>query len=171
MRKRIVSLVLCLIFISALLPVSSFAYSDPSNGDWSSKTVTLKDTAEAELMVRVGDIDALNDEFAVSDNGYNPFTAISQHSHSYPWPEDPLDPEGTDRIYIGSKESGSTMDGYSGDYYHWLEDDESDIACAKGAMTITMNYDASNIKVKNALLQICIDDFQALTWGSNYSHA
>lgn len=53
--KKAISLVLCLIFISVFLPVSSFAYSDPNNGDWSSKAVTLKGTSEAELMVRVGD--------------------------------------------------------------------------------------------------------------------
>lgn len=88
---------LCFIFISTLLPVSSFAYSDPNNVDWNSKTVTLKGTSEAELMVRVGDIDSFNDKQAI-ENGYNPFTAIDQPQHSYTWEEDPLDPEGTDHI-------------------------------------------------------------------------
>jgi len=157
--------------ISALLPVSSFAYSDPNNGDWSSKTVTLKNTSEAELMVRVGDIDACNDEYAVDEYSYNPFTAVDQHSHGYPWEQDPSDPTGTDRIYIGSKETGSTCDGYSSAYYSWVEgmDYAADFACAKDAMTITLNYDASGIKVKNALLQLCIDDFQALSRGSNFT--
>jgi len=167
MRKQTICLVLCLTFISALLPATSFAYSDPNNGDWSSKTVTLKGTSEAELMVRVGDIDACNDMYAVDYNGYNPFTAKNQYSHGFPWEEDPLDPEGTDRIYVGSKETGSTSDGYSSNYYRWLEGEN--FACAKGAMTITLNYDTSDIKVKNALLQLCIDDFQALSWKSNFT--
>jgi len=169
--KKAISLVLCLIFISVFLPVSSFAYSDPNNGDWSSKAVTLKGTSEAELMVRVGDIDACNDKYAVDEYSYNPFTAIDQHSHSFPWKEDPLDPEGTDRIYIGSKETGYTCDGYSNSYYDWLNGFEyaEDYACAKGAMTITLNYDASDIQIKNALLQLCIDDFQALSWHSNFT--
>lgn len=171
MRKRFLSMLLCVIFITALLPVSSLAYTDPNNGDWSSKTVMLTGTSEAELMVRVGDIDACNDIYAVDDYGYNPFTAKDQYSHGYPWEEDPLDPEGTDRIYLGSHERGDTCDGYSGSYYDWSSGDDyaSTFACAKGAMTITMEYNASAINVKNALLQLCIDDFQALMWGSNFT--
>ncbi|HHW47607.1 MAG TPA: hypothetical protein GXX14_03200 [Clostridiaceae bacterium] len=175
MRKKILSLFLVLFFISVLMPLPSFAYSDPNNGDWSSKTVILRGTSEAELMVRVGDIDALNFKNAVDGYGYNPFTAVDQYSHSFPWIEDPLDPEGTDRIYIGSNETGSISDGYSRNYYNWLnaEDDywyeDENIACAKGALTITLNYDTSDIKVKSALLQLCIDDFQALTFGSNFT--
>ncbi|NMA25597.1 MAG: carboxypeptidase regulatory-like domain-containing protein [Clostridiales bacterium] len=171
MRKKTLSLLLAFAFILALLPASALAYSDPNNGDWSSKTLTLAGTSEAELMVRVGDIDACNDEYAVDDYGYNPFTAEDQYSHGYPWEEDPLDPVGTDRIYVGSKETGATSDGYSSDYYSWLEGDGEHYACARGAMTITLKYDASAIQVRNALLQICIDDFQALSWDSNFTVA
>lgn len=89
MRSRIISLLLCLIFIAAIMPVSSLALSDPNNGDWSSKTVILKGTSEAELMVRVGDIDSCNDENAI-ENGYNPFNPVNQPEHSYPWKRDPL---------------------------------------------------------------------------------
>lgn len=167
MRKKILSLVLSLVLISVLLPVSAVAYYDPNNGDWSSKSVTLAGTSEADLMVRVGDIDALNDEYAI-ENGYNPFTAKDQYSHGYPWEEDPSDPAGTDRIYVGSKETGSTSDGYSGDFYRWLRGEEPTYACARGPMNITLNYDASAVKVKNALLQICIDDFQP-RWGSIFT--
>lgn len=168
MKKKGLSMLLFFIFILALLPAPSLAYTDPYNGDWSSKAVTLKNTPEAELMVRVGDIDACNDIYAVDEYSYNPFTAVDQHSHYYPWPEDPLDPEGTDRIYIGSNESGKTSDGYSSNYYHWL-DGSNEIACAKGAMNITLNYDILDLEIKNALLQICIDDFQALSFGSNFT--
>lgn len=167
MKNRVLSLLLCFLFLWMLFPLSVSAYSDLINGDWESKSITLKDTSEAELMVRLGDIDACNDEDAVSDNNYNPFTAKNQYSHSYPWAEDPEDPAGTDRIYIGSQETGDTRDGYSNSYYDWLEG--SEYACEKGALTLTMNYDTSGITVKNALLQICIDDFQALAWGSNFT--
>lgn len=167
MKNKIFS-VLSLLIIIALLPVPAHAYSDSANGDWNSKYVTLRNTSEAEFMVRVGDIDACNDQYAVSDKGYNPFTSTSQYSHNYPWKEDLDDPAGTDRIYIGSKETRETSDGYSDSYYSWV-DYNSDYACAKGAMAITMEYDISNITVKNALLQICIDDFQALSWRSNFT--
>jgi len=168
MRGKRLALLLCMILIFSLLSASSLAYSDPKNGDWSSKKVVLKGTGEAELMVRVGDIDACNDEYAVDEYSYNPFTAIDQHSHNFPWEEDPLDPEGTDRIYVGSKETGSASDGYSNNYYSWLEEGEN-YACARGALTVALDYDVSGIKVRNALLQLCIDDFQALMWGSNFT--
>ena len=167
MKTRILSVMLCILIVLALFPLSAFAYSDSNNGDWSSKSVTLSKTSEAELMIRLGDIDACNDDTEVGAEGYNPFTAKDQYSHGYPWPEDPADPIGTDRIYIGSKETGETCDGYSDNYYDWEEGD--DYAVAKGPMVITLEYDPSSVTVKNALLQICIDDFQALNWSSNFT--
>lgn len=170
MKNRIFSTLLIIVMIMlTLFPANAYAKSDSENGDWSSKSVTLTKTSEADLMVRVGDIDACNDEDAVSEKGYNPFTATSQYSHAYPWKEDPSDPVGTDRIYIGSKETEETCDGYSSSYYSWAGDSDSEYACAKGPMIITMEYDASDISIKNALLQICIDDFQAITWDSNFT--
>jgi hypothetical protein len=172
MKKRCFALFLALIFALALLPTGAFAKSDGTNGDWSAKTVSLRNTAEAELMVRVGDIDALNEEYAIED-GYDPFTARSQRSHGYPWEKDDADPAGTDRIYVGSHWSGDASDGYGGNYQGWKEypEDEWYSSCAfgDGAALITMDYDASGISVKNALLQICIDDFQALSWDSEFS--
>ena len=41
MKNKILSLLLCIFIITMLLPISVFAYSDPNNGDWSSKAVTL----------------------------------------------------------------------------------------------------------------------------------
>ena len=172
MKKRCFALFLALIFALALLPAAASAKSDGANGDWSAKTVSLRNTAEAELMVRTGDIDALNDEYAIED-GYDPFTARSQRSHGYPWEKDDTDPAGTDRIYVGSHWGGDASDGYGGNFYSWKEypEDEWYSSCAfgDGAAVITMEYDASGITVKNALLQICIDDFQALSWDSEFS--
>jgi len=172
MKKRRFALFLALIFVLALLPTAAFARSDGVNGDWSAKAVSLRNTAEAELMVRVGDIDALNDEYAIED-GYDPFTARSQRPHGYPWEKDDTDPAGTDRIYVGSHWSGDACDGYGGNFWGWKEypEDEWYSSCAfgDGAAVITMDYDASGISVKNALLQICIDDFQALSWESEFT--
>ena len=172
MKKRCFALFLALVFALALLPTAAFAKSDAANGDWSAKTVSLRNTAEAELMVRTGDIDALNDEYAIED-GYNPFTAKNQRPHGYPWEKDDADPAGTDRIYVGSHWSGSGCDGYGGTYGNWKDYPEDEYyasqAFADGAMSITLSYDASGIAVKSALLQLCIDDFQALSWESEFS--
>jgi len=167
MKKKITSLILALLMVLSLVP--AFAASDANNGDWSAKTVTRKNTAEAELMVRVGDIDALNDYGDVDETGYNPFSAANQLSHSYPWPKDGADPAGTDRIFVGSKWSGESCDGYCGDYISYKNGDDTENAYGDGALEITMSYDAAGISVKNALLQLCIDDFQALSWESNFT--
>ncbi len=169
MKRSIFTLMLALLLVLTLLPVQALAYSDAANGDWSAKTVMKKNTSEAELMVRVGDIDALNDESDVSDSGYNPFTAANQFSHGYPWLKDPGDPAGTDRIYVGSKWGGSGMDGYGSNYENYKNHDDIENAYGDGALQISMTYDAAGISVKNALLQLCIDDYQALSWDSNFT--
>ena len=168
MKKRLISALLILMMALSLLPATALAVSDSANGDWGEKTVTLRNTAEAELMVRVGDIDALNDEYAIED-GYNPFTATSQHPHGYPWAKDDGDPAGTDRIYVGSAWNGEGRDGYAGNYLGYTEGNDTENAYGQGALEISMRYDASGITVRNALLQLCIDDFQALSWESRFT--
>ncbi len=151
------------------MTVFASAQSDSANGDWSQKSVILKNTSEAELTVRVGDIDACNDESAVSDNGYDPFTAKSQYAHGYPWPKDETDPDGTDRIFVGSKWKGESTDGYSSNYFEFKNGNDSENAYGDGALILTMEYDVSEIAVKNVILQLCIDDFQAISWESNFT--
>jgi hypothetical protein len=172
MKKKALALVLALVLVLSLVPMTASAASDANNGDWSAGTVVLRNTAEAELMVRTGDIDALNDETAIED-GYDPFTAKSQRAHGYPWEKDDADPAGTDRIYVGSRWNGEAADGYGSNYLNWKNYPEDEyytaIACAEGAMGISLSYDASGITVKNALLQLCIDDFQALSWDSRFT--
>ncbi|MCL2125724.1 MAG: S-layer homology domain-containing protein, partial [Oscillospiraceae bacterium] len=171
MKKRLISIVLALIMTLGLLTVPTLAVSDTNNGDWAKKTAVLRNTGEAELMVRVGDIDALNDDNGAVEKGYNPFTAKSSFAHSWPggWLLDPDDPEGTDRIYIGSHWGGKTADGYAQNFQQYKNGGLQDRAFGEGAMTITMDYDISGITVKNALLQLCIDDFQTPRWGSNFT--
>ena len=168
MKKRILSLLLALVLCLSIAP-AALAASSAANGSWNAKSITLKGTAEAELSVRVGDIDALN-EPDVEGIGYDPFTAKDQYAHSYPWPKDDSDPAGTDRIFVGSHWDGETCaDGYAGEYYYYSINDDKENAYGDGALTLTMNYDASGIVVRNALLQLCIDDFQAVSWGSKFT--
>ena len=159
----LLSVLLC---VCTVLPVC--AASDDSNGDWAEQSVILTNTAEAELSVRVGDIDALNDESAVEAD-YDPFTARSQYSHDYPWNAQSGDPAGTDRIFVGSAWNSSICDGYSTYYCDHVSGSDTENAYGDGALRITMEYDASGVRVKNALLQLCIDDFQARSWYSNFT--
>ena len=80
--KKILSACVTGALLALSLTFSVSAYSDPANGEWSQKNVILKNTSEAELVVRTGDIDACNDEYAVSDNKYNPFTAKDHHKRT-----------------------------------------------------------------------------------------
>ena len=169
MKRKIISAFLVMLMLAAILPASAPAAYDSGNGDWSAKSVTLKNTEEAELVVRVGDIDALNDYTSVEDSGYDPFSAANQYSHAYPWEKDETDPAGTDRIYVGSAWTGQSTDGYSSNYYWYAAGGDDENAYGEGAMEITMSYDASGVTVKNALLQLCIDDFQAISWESVFT--
>ena len=167
MKKRILSLLLALAVLPGLA-LPALAVSDV-NGSWNAKSVIRNTTTEAELSVRVGDIDALNDPDPVG-HGYDPFTAKDQFAHSYPWAKDANDPAGTDRIFLGSHwDTETCADGYAGDYFWYSIGDDREHAFGDGALKLTMQYDASGIQVKNALLQLCIDDFQAVTWGSSFT--
>ncbi|MBO4769352.1 MAG: hypothetical protein J5563_01050 [Clostridia bacterium] len=167
--KKLLSILLTVLLVVSCMTLFSSAYSDSSNGDWSQKSVILKNTSEAELVVRVGDIDACNDESAVSGNGYDPFTAKSQYAHGYPWQKDETDPAGTDRIFVGSKWKGESTDGYSSNYSEFKSGNDTENAYGEGALTLIMEYDAPEITVKNVILQLCIDDFQANSWESNFT--
>ena len=167
--KKTVSVLLIGMLILSYLTLFVSAHSDSENGDWNQKSVVLKNTSEAELVVRVGDIDACNDENAVSEGEYNPFTAKSQYAHGYPWAKDDSDPAGTDRIFVGSKWKGESTDGYSSNYSEFKSGNDTENAYGEGALTLIMEYDASEITVNNAILQFCIDDFQAVSWESNFT--
>ena len=168
MKKTVPVLLIGMLILSCLTLFVS-AHSDSENGDWNQKSVVLKNTSEAELVVRVGDIDACNDENAVSEGEYNPFTAKSQYAHGYPWAKDDSDPAGTDRIFVGSKWKGESTDGYSSNYSEFKSGNDTENAYGEGALTLIMEYDASEITVNNAILQLCIDDFQAVSWESNFT--
>ena len=167
--KKIFSVFLTGLLILSCLVLAVSARSDSSNSDWSKKFVVIRNTPEAELSVRTGDIDACNDESAVSDKGYDPFTAKSQYSHGYPWAKDEDDPAGTDRIYVGSHWSGEANDGYSSNYEGYKSGDDTENAYGDGALELVLEYDASAITLKNVLLQLCIDDFQAVSHGSSFT--
>ncbi|WP_240941022.1 S-layer homology domain-containing protein [Paenibacillus sp. HB172176] len=147
-----------LLLCAVIVPMSVMAASDPDNGDWEAESVTLRNTSEAELMVRSGSINNVGFGFFEDEN---PFTAEQTWSHGYPWDPREGAAKGTDRIMLGTGYTGENLDGYS---MQWEQD-------AEGAATraIELKYDAKGIAVDNAMLQICVDDFQAINWGSHFS--
>ncbi len=142
----------------ALLSSAALAVSSPEDGDWDQEFVVLRNTSEADLMVRVGSINNVGFGFKEDEN---PFTAADQWSHSYPWDPREGAANGTDRIMLGTAYEGDRRDGYS---TIWATDPD-----AATTRPILLEYDTGGIAVKNALLQIVIDDFQALKWGSEFT--
>jgi hypothetical protein len=170
----IIAVIAMIVFSTAgcaiLSDISGPRLIDEANGNWATKTVIRKDTVEAELMVRVGDIDTLNTNLQ-SVQQYGIFED-NRLVHSIGWELDRLDPRGTDRIYVGTAWTGSTRDGYSQVYANVKSGyNPNNYAVGEGALEITMEYGSAmgNITVKNARLDIAADDFQSSTWGSNFT--
>lgn len=146
--KTILSTTICLFAF-----IISFAQVNTStDGDWSSKYVSLKNTAEADLMIRVGDIDNLNFGWA---EGFIPFSGRSTDSHGFPWDIDEKDPGGTDRIFIPSGfkyDGGAAMDGYASSTQRPANNPTRLVIPLK---------DIKDLVVTGAVLQLFVDDFQS----------
>ena len=78
----------------------ALAQTTPDDGDWKSNSATLKNTSEADVMIRIGDIDNLGFGFA---QDFNPFTGKPTDIHPFPWLPQKGDYPGLDRILVGSK--------------------------------------------------------------------
>lgn len=94
-----------------------FAQDTKSDGDWTKQLVTLKNTPEADYMIRIGDIDNLGYGWP---EDFNPFSGRSTPGHDWPFNINPDDAAGTDRVMIPSafikdptRGSGCGGDGYS----------------------------------------------------------
>lgn len=117
----------------------------------------------AEMVVRYGDIDNLGFGWPV---GFDPFSGESTPRHKYPFYPEADDPAGTDRImvvsaYTYSKETFSGMnkaDGYT----------KSTMRPWNNPEKLILNYDPEGIKVRSALLQLFVDDFQAPTYKTRF---
>lgn len=131
-----------------------------TDGDWSKQFLVLRNTAEADLMIRVGDIDNLGFGF---EEEFNPFTGRSTGSHGYPWTPKPEDAKGTDRIMIPSSykyfAGGTNQDGYC---ITTKRPSNNPIAIAIPLKEL------KTVKIDSADLQIFIDDFQAPEMGSRF---
>ena len=126
----------------------------PNDGPWAQQTVALKNTPEAAYMIRTGDIDNLGFGFP---DGFDPFCGRSTDAHAYPWNPNAGDTPGTDRILLPTSCSPKQLapcgaDGYAGSY---------GVLNTK-PVPIGLPLDIlKGATVKNAFLQLFIDDFQA----------
>lgn len=130
-----------------------------TDGDWNKQFLILKNTREADLMIRVGDIDNLGFGF---DAEYNPFTGWSTWSHDYPWAINPTDARGTDRIMVPSSYKYGTYVGQDGYCSSTKRPDNN-----PQSIMIPI-AELRNVKIDSAALQIFIDDFQAPYFNSKF---
>ncbi len=160
--KNIVSTLLCLVFMTSCFSQSEAQVNTVSaDKEWKSQYAILKNTSEADFIIRVGDVDNLNFGWP---EGFDPFCGRMTESHSFPWEAHEEDLPGFDRILLSSRfkpeaEFPCGGDGYSGTYDPPLT----------MPVTWTLPVDVlRGAEVKNAYLQIFIDDFQAPSFCSKF---
>ncbi len=150
------TLLLCLFAFAKL-----WAQKTPNDGDWTSRNEVLTNTPEAEVMIRVGDIDNLG--FGFEEN-FDPFCGKTINNHAYPWYGQDIELAGMDRILLSTsfhKDKTLTQ----------CDRDEYAIAAEmyERPSPINMNLAAlQNTNVRSASLMIFVDDFQSAVLCSQF---
>lgn len=146
------------VLLACCAALPAMAVTDATNGDWTQQQVTLKNTSEAALMVRIGDINNFGFDWP---SGFDPFSGASTPSHDYPWTVPTGAQPGLDRIMVVSSYKGnppSGQDGYTSNTNR----------PANQVQDITLSYDLGGLAVQSAILQMFVDDFQAPVWKAVY---
>lgn len=151
------------ILLSALFITFSFtlpAQNTARDGDWARKQVVLKNTPEAEVMIRVGDIDNLGFGFA---EDFDPFCERGTDAHGYPWDASSDDIAGMDRILLGTSLKQAGEGPCSSDGYSWVLSDQT------RPQPISLPLDGlAGVTVQDAYLMLFLDDFQAPVFCSRF---
>jgi len=143
----------------AAVMLVALAVPQAQQADWKKSSSLVRDSQEAELIVRVGDIDNLGFGWPA---GFDPFTGQSTEPHEFPYQPSPSDPAGTDRIMVPSsyKYDGPEVltDGYTG----------STKRPDNNPRPIVLEYQLGQTVPKAALLRMFIDDFQSPVFKSTF---
>lgn len=113
---------------------------------------------DAEQIVLVGDIDNLGYGFP---SGFDVFSGASTPVHRFPFQPEPGDADGTDRIMVGTGYTGNSPVGIDGYTRTTSRPDNLPEA-------IELIYTLEVATVREALLQMFVDDFQAAPMGSYF---
>jgi OmpA-OmpF porin, OOP family len=130
-----------------------------TDGDWSLPFIVLKNTPEADLMLRVGDIDNLGFGF---EETFNPFSGRSTWSHDYPWNPQKEEAKGTDRIMVPSSYTYGTWVSQDGYCSSTKRPDNNPVS-----VSIPL-AELKGVTIDAASLQLFIDDFQAPALNSRF---
>lgn len=119
---------------------------------------TTKDP-KAEILVRVGDVDNFGFD---NQTGFDPFCNNKYHQHNFPLRTSSKDHMGTDRILVGSSYKKTNLKAKADHYLatnNWQQ--------GKKTM-ISVPFPIPKTKIKSAMFQILITDFQAPILGSSF---
>lgn len=150
-----------ILILATFLLGKLFAQTTPNDGEWISRFQVLNNTPEAEVMIRVGDIDNLGFGW---EQDFDPFCGRSTNAHPYPWDADDTELGGFDRILNStSYHQNRELAPCGGDGY-------------SDAMTeftrphlLNMNLKAlKNTNITSANLMIFVDDFQSVVICSQF---
>ena len=155
--KLFVIVICCILVLSAIGQKSA----PQSDTEWMKRDVFIEGGYEAEYLFRIGDVDNLG--FGWPDD-FDPFCGRMTEAHYFPWDADRRDLPFMDRIIVSSKFKPQTdhpcgQDGYSSASAQYI----------KGPAVY--KFDILQLKskgVKDAWLQIFIDDFQSPTFCSSF---
>jgi OOP family OmpA-OmpF porin len=153
------SLLICLLSIT--LVATGQVRSVSADKDWKKQVVELKNTDEADYIIRIGDVDNLG--FGWPD-GFDPFCGQMTDSHSYPFEPSKDDIKGTDCILLSSsfnvnRELPCGSDGYT--YYHIPKYIKPQSFKIPTQILI-------GVTPQDAWLQLFIDDFQSPSFCSRF---
>jgi len=151
------------LLLLALTPAATFSQSQTisSDKDWSSQQAALTNTSEADFIIRLGDVDNLG--FGWPD-GFDPFCGRMTEAHYYPWDVNAEDIPGLDRITLSSKFQPDRDQLCGGDGYSGSFDPENTKPLSWSLPTTILK----GAQIRNAFLQIFIDDFQAPSFCSKF---
>ncbi len=126
--------------------------------EWQEPYRVERNTDEADLIVRLGDVDNLGFGWP---SGFDPFSGESTPRHAWPWRPESDDPAGTDRVMVISgmtdKET-ARKDGYANSTGRPYNEPQP----------LTIKFSLDGITLKGAALQLFVDDFQAPVFGNRY---
>lgn len=132
-----------------------------SDKEWEKQEVFLKNTMEAEYIIRLGDVDNLGFGWP---EGFDPFCGRMTDSHAYPWEPQANDLPGFDRILMSSKWHGMQDFPCGAEGYSFAD---PSMQYKPVVWNLPMN-EMKDATVQNAWLQLFIDDFQAPSFCSKY---
>jgi hypothetical protein len=129
---------------AAVLIIALPAGQDPER---EKKYLVLRDTPEAEMIVRTGDVDNLGFGWP---QGFDPYSGMTTKPHRFPYKPSPDDPDGTDRIMIPSSHiygSKASTDGYT----------RATKRPDNNPRPVVLEYDLGRVVPKAALLRLFVD--------------